>query len=70
MKQVYGPLTVYSVKYFHRISPSPKDVGPDVTLSVAQKATRLTLGRALREADVLFSGVSLREVRTNPDGSI
>lgn len=47
---------VYSVRYIHKISPSDKDVGPDVELPGSAFADRNKLGAALRKARVLMQG--------------
>jgi len=56
-----------SVRYIHKISPSDKDVGPDVVLSDGAFSNSKTLGKALREAKVLASGAIVRSFRAEGD---
>lgn len=60
----------YSVKYTHKISPSSKDVGPDVNLPDGAFSDSKTLGRALRQAGVLISGAKVNSFRTEGDKTI
>lgn len=57
----------WSVKYTHKISPSPKDVGPDVRISDNAFSNDRTLAKALREAGVLERGASIRSSRSEGD---
>jgi hypothetical protein len=61
---------VYRTRYVHKISPSEKDVGPDVELDAEDLATRTTLAAALRRAGVMASGERLRDFRVESGGKI
>lgn len=63
-------LKTYSVRYVHRISPSDRDVGPDVILDLTDlplgrlgPETRKALAAQLRAMRVLAPGVRVREAR-------
>jgi hypothetical protein len=58
---------VCSVRYVHKISPSAKDVGPDVEIPQNAFSNRNTLAKALRNAGVLTSGIRLRSFRVEGD---
>lgn len=59
--------TKCSVRYVHKISPSAKDVHPDVTLPSGAFSNRNTLAKALRRAGVLTSGVRVGNFRVEGD---
>jgi len=59
--------TKCSVRYVHKISPSAKDVHPDVTLPSGAFSNRNTLAKALRRAGVLTSGARIRSFRVEGD---
>jgi len=63
-------MPTYSVRYVHKISPSPNDIGPEITLETETTATRTTLGKAFREARILDAGQALHSVRTEADGKV
>lgn len=68
----------YSVRYVHKVAPSEKDVGPDVTLDVDRLgrvaafvvADRRQLGADLRRLGVLLPGARIREWRREATGRI
>lgn len=60
-------MTMYSVRYTHKISPSDKDVGPGVQLSPNDFSDSKRLARALRERGILCSGQRLLSFRVEGD---
>lgn len=56
-------MQTYKVRYVHKISPSDKDVGPDVQIPDNAFSNRNTLGAALRKAKVLMAGASIPNFR-------
>lgn len=52
---------IYSSRYVHKISPSNKDVGPNVLIPDA--STKAKVAKALRGARILGSGGMIREMR-------
>lgn len=56
-------MTKYSVRYVHRISPSEKDVAPDVELSDTAFSDAKKLGKAMRDAGILAPGGRVRLFR-------
>lgn len=57
----------YSVKFIHKISPSDKDVGPDVDVLDGAFSNSRTLGRALRDLRVLLKGARVASFRVEGD---
>ena len=61
----------YHTRYVHKIAPSDRDVGPDVTLDGAALANtpdgRKAMGAALRSAGVLHKGERVRSHRVESD---
>jgi len=53
----------FSSRYVHKISPSERDVGPTVELSIADLENRRTLGAALRRVHIMSHGDSIRSYR-------
>jgi hypothetical protein len=53
----------YKTRFIHKISPSEKDVGPDVELSPLDLQDRRKLGAVLRRARVLQAGQSIADYR-------
>jgi len=60
---------MYKVHYVHKISPSDKDVGPDIALTSPDIKNKNRLAKALREYKILQRGERLREFRVE-DGKI
>lgn len=56
-------MTRWSVRYVHKISPNPKDMGPDVFLEWEPAEGLKHLGARLRNARALASGQRLKEAR-------
>jgi hypothetical protein len=64
---------MYSVRYVHKISPSPNDVAPhDITLTYedTHRGDRRRLAKALREQDILSKGETVRDFRVEDNGRI
>ena len=61
----------YHTRYVHKIAPSDRDVGPDVTIDGAALANtpdgRKAMGAALRAAGVLGSGARVTRVCLESD---
>jgi hypothetical protein len=53
----------YTVRYVHKIAPRDTDIGDPVVLAEGAASDSKTLGRALRRAGVLCSGIRLRSFR-------
>jgi hypothetical protein len=60
----------YSVRFVHKITPLPTDVGPDVSLPPLPLENKRELGRILRDADVLAPGVRVQDVRSDGQGVV
>ena len=60
----------YAVKYVHKISPSDKDVGPDVALPSGAFSDSKKLGAALRKAGILAAGGRVNAFRAQGDKTI
>lgn len=58
---------VCSVRYVHKISPSAKDVHPDVEINADAFSNSKTLAKALRKAGVLGTGARIRNFRVEGD---
>lgn len=58
---------VCRVRYVHKISPSAKDVGPDVRISPNAWSNKNTLAKELRKKGVLDSGARIRTFRVEGD---
>lgn len=61
---------IYSTRFVHKIAPSEKDVGDNVSLDTRDLADRKTIGAALRKVRILIKGGSVREYRVERDGRI
>jgi hypothetical protein len=61
---------VYRTKYTHKISPSERDIGPDVSLSPKHLEDETRLGAVLRAERVLGKGERVREYRVEPSGRV
>jgi hypothetical protein len=65
----------YSVRYVHKIAPSPKDVGHNIEMLGQDLADRVRdrdltgLAAILRNMEVMISGCRIREARVE-DGKI
>lgn len=60
----------YRTRYVHKISPSEKDVGPSVDLSIADLDNRKTLGAALRRQHVMSAGDQISNFRIEQSGRV
>lgn len=60
-------MTLYSVRYVHKIAPRDTDMGPNVELSDGSFSDSKRLAAALRREGVLFKGGRLREYRVAAD---
>ncbi len=58
-------VTTYSVRYVHKVAPRSRGIGPDVTLSSVDLASRQSLGAALRKQRVLMRGARVVEFRAD-----
>ena len=61
--------TEYTVRYVHKISPRPSDVGKNVFLTPADLASKNALAAALRKEGVLLPGARVREYRVEGGGA-
>lgn len=59
----------YSVRYVHAISPSDRDVGPEVRLTDADAVDRKSLAAALRARGTMLPGARIRSYRVE-DGKV
>ena len=57
----------YLTHYIHKISPSDKDVGEPVDLSLTDLASRSALVAALRRAKILSAGDKIKDFRIEKD---
>lgn len=60
----------YHTRYVHKISPSERDVGPDVHLSHAHLKNETSLGAALRSSKILGKGERIHDYRLEVGGRI
>jgi hypothetical protein len=60
-------MSFWKVRYVHKISPSPKDTGPIVSIPDESFADRNKLGSALRKAKVLARGARVNHFRVEGD---
>lgn len=56
-------MRTYHVRYVHKVSPRDTDTAT-VALADTAFADRKTLAKALRDAKIMLSGCSIREMRT------
>jgi hypothetical protein len=56
----------FNVKFVHSISPSDKDLGPDVELPEGVTLDSKVLGKALRAAGVLIASGRIKSFRIEP----
>lgn len=57
----------YSVRYVHKISPSPNDVRGEVLLPDSAFSDKRMLARYLRETGVMLKGTCIRDMRVEGD---